>query len=111
MSAIRYLWAQHRTVLLMFLAGTLVTLFFLVRLTVFTLYWSDPAHRDRSPEAWMTPGYVAHSWGLDPQELGARLGVAPGTRPTLDDIARARGVPVAQVIADLTALLEESRDQ
>lgn len=105
MSAIRHLWAHHRPVLLLFLGAALVTLFFVVRLTLFTLYWSEPAHRNLAPEPWMTPGYIAHSWGLDPEQLARTLGATPGRRMTLEDIARARGLPVAALIAELNALL------
>ena len=105
MSAIRLLWHKHRTVFVIFLAASAVTVFFLVRLTVFTIYWADPAHRNQAPQAWMTPGYVAHSWGRSPREIADLLGVAPGDRPTLADIARHRDVPVSQVIAELSAHL------
>jgi hypothetical protein len=71
-------------------------LFFAVRLTVFTIYWSDPAHRDQAVEGWMTPGYVARSWDVDPEVIRAALPPPPdGTpdrRPTLDAIA-GRGRP------------------
>ncbi|MDQ2089097.1 hypothetical protein [Marimonas arenosa] len=111
MSAIRHLWAHHRPVLLLFFGAAAVTVFFLARLTLFALYWSDPAHRNLAPEPWMTPGYIAHSWGRDPEELARHLGAAPGRRMTLEDIARARGVPVAEVIAELTAHLTTDADR
>ena len=109
MSAIRHLWTHHRAALLLFAAAGAVTLFFLARLAVFTLYWADPAHRQRAPEAWMTPGYVAHSWGIDPQDLARAIGAPPGRRQTLEDIARDRGLTVDQLIAEITALLAKTR--
>lgn len=108
MNAIRLLWAHHRAVLLLFLAGLAVSLFFLVRLTVFSLYWADPAHRHQAPAPWMTPGYIAHSWEIDPKALTAALGVEPGSRPTLQDIARARGVAVDDVLREVEALLSQA---
>lgn len=105
--AIRHLWAHHRLVFLGFLLALAVTLFFLVRLALFTVYWSDPAHRHIAPEPWMTPGYIAHSWGLPPQELAEALGAPPGERMTLEEIAEARGIPVADLLAELAALLAE----
>lgn len=105
MHAIRHLWAHHRAVLVLFLGAALITLFFLVRLTVFSLYWADPTHRNLAPEAWMTPGYVAHSWGLDPDQVSQALGSAPGRRRTLEDIARAQGVPVDRLLDRLSAYL------
>lgn len=108
MSAIRHLWAHHRVVLILFLAGLAVSLFFLVRLTVFSLYWADPAHRHQAPEAWMTPGYIAHSWDIDREALVATLGVEPGSGPTLQDIARARGVAVDEVLREVDAFLSKA---
>ncbi|WP_137701981.1 hypothetical protein [Marimonas lutisalis] len=105
MSAIRHLWTHHRLVFIAFLGACLVTLGFLVRLTVFTLYWADPSHSDLAPEPWMTPGYIAHSWGLPPEDLARALGVTPGSRPTLQEIARERGVPVEAIINEIKALL------
>ena len=111
MSDIRILWHNHRLVFLVFLAARAITLFFLVRLTVFSLYWADPAHRNQVPAPWMTPGYIAHSWGIEPRDLSAQLGVPQGQRPTLADIARERGVPVAQVLDEVNALLPDAPSQ
>jgi hypothetical protein len=108
MSAFRHLWTHHRLALLAFLAAALISLLFLVRLTVFTLYWADPAHRNQLAQPWMTPGYLAHSWQLDPTELAQALGIPPGSRPTLQDIARDRGVPVEDILREINALLAES---
>lgn len=105
--AVRHLWAHHRLAFLAFLAAAAVMLFFTVRLVIFTVYWADPMHRNQPPEPWMTPGYIAHSWGLDPDTVIAALGVVPrpGERPTLEQIAKDRGVPVEVVIAEVAALL------
>ena len=111
MSPIRHLWQRHRIVVLIFAAACAISLFFLIRLASFALYWNDPAHRNLSPEPWMTPGYVAHSWGLDPQELSDQLGVAPGERPTLADLARARDVPVSDILEQVQTLLTPTFNQ
>ena len=108
MSAIRHLWQNHRLVLVIFVAASAVTVFFLVRLTVFSIYWSDPTHRNLTPEPWMTPGYIAHSWGLAPQTLADHLGISPGTRPSLADIARSRDVPVADILDQVSTFLAET---
>lgn len=46
-----------------------VTLFFVVRMVAFAIYWSDPAHRDQQVQGWMTPGYVAKSWGVPREDI------------------------------------------
>ena len=111
MSTIRHLWAHHRIAFIAFFGGGLIALFFLVRLAAFSVYWANPAHRNRAPEPWMTPGYIAHSWNLPPTTLTTALGIAPGSRPTLADIARERGVPVADIIKEINVLLESEANQ
>ena len=105
MTALRTLWRHHRIAFALFCAATLMAVFFLVRLALFSLYWADPAHRNVTPQPWMTPGYIAHSWHLDPKYMGEVLGIAPGQRPTLQEIADTRGLPVAQIIQQVEAIL------
>lgn len=104
---LRFLWHHHRKTFLAFVAATLVTLFFVARMTLFTLYWSDPDHRNQTPEDWMTPRYIAYSWGLEPSDVATALGISPtfGPRPNLKQIASARGVPVDVVLDEVQALL------
>ena len=111
MSALARLWQGHRAVVLAFLAAAAITLFFAVRLVVFALYWSDPAHRDQHPAGWMTPGYVARSWQVPRDDLVGALGLAPepGRPRTLAEIAAARGAPVEAVLAEVEAALAELR--
>jgi hypothetical protein len=47
-SALAYLWRHHRPALIGLTLALVAALFFAVRLTVFTIYWSDPAHRDQA---------------------------------------------------------------
>jgi len=74
-------------------------------------YWHDPAHREQTIAAWMTPGYVAHSWRV-PQAVVLEAIAAP-THPdhplTLDEIAARRGVPVAQVMDEAEAAIRDWR--
>ncbi|MDC0737360.1 hypothetical protein N6L24_03650 [Cognatishimia sp. SS12] len=87
-----------------------LTLFFMARMVLDLLYWADPAHRNQSPEAWMTPRYIAHSWGLDPKDVRAVVGLGPErprARPTLDWIAKSRDVPVEIVLEEVNALLTQ----
>ena len=90
-----------------------VAVFFAVRLTLFTIYWADPAHREQAIEGWMTPGYVARSWDVPPEVIRAALpppsDLHPGTRPTLDRIAEDAGIPLPDLIAALTAAIDGAR--
>ncbi|KFE34635.1 hypothetical protein [Thioclava atlantica] len=115
MSKLRYLWAHHRVAAIGFALALLLALFFTGRLMNRAVYWSDPAHRDQMPEAWMTPRYLARSWDLPVETVTALLAppdardlVTEG-RPTLERIAKAKGRPVADLIADLAAALPAAR--
>ncbi len=57
-------------------------------------------------EAWMTPGYIVHSYGVDPSALAAVLKVEPGSAKgkPLAEIAKAQGVPVEPLLAAVEAL-------
>jgi len=111
-SKLNFLWQHHRVTFLAFLAALLVTLFFVIRMVVFTLYWSDPDHRNQPPQDWMTPQYIAFSWGLEPSQVARALGVttAFGPRPNLEQISRTRGVPLSVLYDELTALLAPTDD-
>lgn len=92
-----------------FLLATALTLFFSTRLVVRAVYWSDPAHHNEAVQDWMTVGYIARSWRVDPRELDAAAGLplpeVKGRPQPLVEIARDRGVPVAEVIAEVEAAL------
>lgn len=94
-----------------FLLACAVTLFFAGRLVFFTVYWAT--HQEMPVEPWMTVGYVARSWGLDPRELDAAAGLpvpeVKGRPQTLKEIAADRGVPVAEVIAEVEAAVARMR--
>ncbi len=112
MAALARLWRRHPLALTAFVAAAALALFFLGRTVFFIAYWSDPAQRDRAIEGWMTPGYVARSWHVPREVVGAALGLEPGSgqRQTLDQIARARGIPVEQLVAELTAAVAAASD-
>jgi hypothetical protein len=84
----------------------LATLGFALRLALMLWLWDGPAHAVHPVEDWMTPRYLVRVYGLDPAGLAAALQVAPGLAPrqTLSQIAAARGVPVADLIAAVEAL-------
>lgn len=92
-----------------FVLATALTLFFSVRLVARAIYWSNPAHHNEMVQEWMTVGYIAKSWRLDPAELDLAAGLpgpqAKGHPQPLVEIAKDRGVPVADVIAEVTAAI------
>lgn len=110
-SKIRFLWTRHRLPFVAFLGAACITLFFVVRMVIFTLYWSDPSHRDQPPQDWMTPRYIAFSWGLEPSDVATALGVTKtfGTRPSLKQIAHERAVPISVILQEVEALLQQAR--
>jgi hypothetical protein len=86
-----------------FLLGAAVTLFFLIRITSSAIYWSQ--HQEEVVKPWMTVGYIAKSWGLDPAQIDALTGFPSpkGHGPwTMKQIAAARGVTVDEVIQQVT---------
>ncbi len=90
-----------------FVLACAVTMFFALRLIFFTVYWST--HREMPVEGWMTVGYVARSWGVEPRALDSAAGLpqpeVKGHPQPLVEIARDRGVPVAAVIRDVEAAI------
>ncbi len=94
-----------------FVLACAVTLFFAGRLVFFTLYWSDPAHQNQAVEPWMTVGYIARSWHLEAQDLGALAGLPQikGHPQSLAELAQARGVAIAVIIADVETAIAALR--
>ncbi len=101
---------HHRYMTLAFVAALTATMFFAIDILSDAKSWKDPKYREVAPQVWMTPMYIAHSWKVDPKELGSAIGLTekPKKRTTLEDIASERGVPVAQVIAEVQAFLASS---
>jgi hypothetical protein len=108
-----YLWHHHRPTLIGFALILVIALVFAVRLALFTIYWSDPAHRNQPIKGWMTPGYVARSYDVDPDVIRALLTPQPevstGTRPTLERIAEAEGIALPDLIAQIEAAINAVR--
>lgn len=106
------LWRDAPFLSLALLAALLVAGFFAARLTLATLYWTDPARQEVPLAAWMTPGFVAHSWDLPPELVATTLALdrdGSGRRVTLGELAKARGVPVETLIAQLEAAIAAHR--
>lgn len=106
----KHLWRQHPRLVLAFALALTLTLLFAGRITVSAIYWS--ANRYQQVQPWMTVGYIGKSWGLDPREIDLVAGLPPpqGQPLTLVEIARQRGVPVSEVIAEVEAALAALSD-
>lgn len=85
----------------------IVTLFFGVRFVMHAVYWE--AHTREPVAGWMTVGYVGKSWNINPRKIDELAGLPqPDGHPmTLNEIAEERGVPVADIIAEVEAAVAE----
>ena len=90
MARLRKLWHQHRFIFIGFVAAALITVLFAIKTVSGVIYWSQ--HRNTSIEPWMTIGYIAHSYRIDPRTLGDALGL---TRE------EARNKPVGEIAEDV----------
>lgn len=91
-----------------FVLAFAVTLFFTVRVISSAIYWADPAHHNETVKPWMTVGYIAKSWDLDPRQIDQITGLPTpeGHGPwTLQEVADARGVPIEEIISQVNAAL------
>lgn len=101
------LWKTHPRLLVSFLLVAALALFFAGRILWGVVYWAE--HRNEDVQPWMTVGYVGRSWEFDPREIDRRAGLPlPEGHPlTLQEIARQRGVPVAEIVALVEATVAE----
>ncbi len=93
--------------------GAVIMVVFVVRTALVTFHWAQPDNRNATPEPWMTPRYVAMSWDIPVTEIATALAIPAdmNRRPMLSDIAKARGVPVEQVLDELSVFLSERHPQ
>ena len=105
------LWRRRPLLTTAFLLACAATLFFSGRFVVQTVYWAN--HQEEPVRPWMTVGYVARSWGLEPMELDLTAGLplpeVKGHPQPLSEIAKDRGVPVDEVIAEVEAAIATLR--
>jgi hypothetical protein len=101
------LWRARPILTAAFLIACGLTLFFTGVTVTRAVYWAN--HREQPVSAWMTVGYVGRSWGLDPRKIDAVAGLPvpeeKGHPLTLAEIARDRGVPVTDIIAEVEAAI------
>lgn len=105
------LWQSHRVALIAFMLALVAVSFFAIHFLVSAIYWADPAHRAQSPEGWMTPFYIARSWHLDREVVAKALALdfKQERGLTLAELARARGVPLHDLLAELAAALPAAK--
>ena len=97
---------RHPVLAIGFGLALILTLFFAGRFVAQVVYWSDPARQEQEVQGWMTLRYVAKSWGLSAPDLYQASGLPTperGSRRTLDQLAKERNVPLAQLTADVEA--------
>ena len=110
-SLLRRIWAVAPIATVILGGAVVIGLFFAIRLVAFWIYWADPAHRDQAIAPWMTPGYIAHSWGVPREVAFEALSLPPpaGGPQSLDDLAAARGVSVEDLAQDLQTAIDAFR--
>ncbi len=98
---IRVRWQEHRLLFTAFALVVAATVYFILHLVFASTWWADPRHQFQSLEPWMTPRYVAHSWGLTPEELMEIWPLNPqdGRRFTLDEFSRETGLSLTELQA------------
>jgi hypothetical protein len=104
-------WQARPGLTFAFLLACAVTLGFTGSFAYHTVYWAT--HQNVAVRPWMTVGYVARSWNLDGREIDTLAGLpmpeVKGHPQTLKEIASDRGVPVADVIAEVEAAVKTLR--
>jgi hypothetical protein len=101
------LWRTRPVLTSAFVLACVLTLFFALRVVYGAVYWAN--HKNVDVRGWMTVGYIAKSWDLKGPDLDAlaRLPTpkVKGHPQPLAEIAKDRGVPVADVIAEVEAAI------
>lgn len=109
---IRRAWAAAPLAVIILALASVAAGVFAVRSAMFWYYWSDPAHRDQQIAAWMTPGYIAHSWYVPRDVVLDALGAPRGkdARPrNLRELSDLLGVPVEQLVAQAESAIADYR--
>ncbi|OUD10741.1 hypothetical protein BVC71_04450 [Marivivens niveibacter] len=93
----------HPVISAIFCIAATVFLWLLINL----LFIGPPKDRFATPAPWMTPNYIANSWHVDATDVAMAVGLTdrPKGRPTFDDIAKMRGVPVETVLTEVIGFL------
>ncbi|MEO0543231.1 MAG: hypothetical protein AAFY99_05370 [Pseudomonadota bacterium] len=106
MGFLTYLWTRQRWPFLAFIVGFAALMWFGGHFVANFLYFNDPAHRNQTLEAWMTPRYVSLSYAVPPERLFPVLGLdpeGPHRKVRLGEIALEQGVTLEELQARVLA--------
>ena len=104
------IWRKHPFLTSGFVIALGFLIFFATRMILFTIYWSDPAHRDQVIAGWMTPSYVVHSWRIPDQLMKDTIGPKPDrARPKISDFARDQGITTEALITKIEDAIKAHR--
>lgn len=103
---IRRMWQRNPLLSIAFLLAVAASVFFTWRAIHMALVLSNRA--EKPVAGWMTPRFIANSYGLDRDDLAAILLTADrdDARQPLYTLAQEQGVPVAEMIRAVQALVD-----
>jgi len=108
MDFLRFLFRRHPWPTVIMAAGLVALVWFGGQFVSEVLYFSDPAHREQPLAGWMSPRYVAKSWGLPPEVVADVMKLAPGHRhTTLDQVAARQNITVDELQRRVAAAKSE----
>ncbi|HSF65698.1 MAG TPA: hypothetical protein VLA78_15015 [Paracoccaceae bacterium] len=100
---------RHTLLLVAFGLAVVLTLGFALRAGIAA--WNLAQAQGQPVADWMTPRLVVRAYDVEPADLAAILNLEPGSAPreTLAQIAAAQGRPLAQLLAEVQALVDAPR--
>jgi len=113
LSSIKRLWRQNRLLLLAFSLAATLTILFAVRMVLFGIYWGNPDHQNQPLEGWMTPRYIAYSYGLERDDVRKILGFdpVPVAREHLDILLKDQDIKLGDLQRRLDAFVATQASQ
>ncbi len=102
------MWHAAPLATVIFVLALLASVVFGARATVFWIKRPPMSERALPVAAWMTPRYIARSWGVPPRVIAEAIKapIPPRDGPmSLTELAKMRDVPVEQVIAEAEAAI------
>lgn len=103
---IRRIWQRNPLLSLAFAAAVAGCLFFAFRAVDMALILSNRA--EKPVAGWMTPRYIASSYGIDRDELAALLATTDrdDSRQPLYALAQEQGIPASEMIRAVQAMID-----
>ena len=102
---------KRKLLLAGFALAALITLFFMVRAVFFAVHMMDPDRALRPVEGWMTPRYISRTYDIPRDDMLLLLELGPEDKPRqpLKKLADLRGIPLADLIAEIEAVIAKQR--